>query len=233
MNLIECNDITLSYDHRQVVGHLSFSVEKGSCLCIVGENGSGKSTLLKALVGLIKPEQGTITFAKGFTRMDIGYLPQRTEVQQDFPASVEEVVRSGLLNRKKKGFFFGRQEKEIALRVMDELELNDLAGLCFRELSGGQQQRVLLARALTSADEMLVLDEPATGLDPLATAELYEIIARKHREGMTIAMVTHDMEAAIANADVILHLDYDRSFFGTTAQYLASDLYRHIAGGTR
>ncbi|MBR4868602.1 MAG: ATP-binding cassette domain-containing protein, partial [Clostridia bacterium] len=173
MKLIECSNIALQYEARDVVSDLSFSIEQGSFLCIVGENGSGKSTLLKALLGLIKPCDGKITFAKGFSRRQIGYLPQRTEVQQDFPASVEEVVHAGLLNRKKKGFFFKKEEKDIASQVMEQLELTEMRKACFRELSGGQQQRVLLARALTAADGMLLLDEPATGLDPLVTAELY------------------------------------------------------------
>lgn len=233
MKLIECSNIALQYEARDVVSDLSFSIEQGSFLCIVGENGSGKSTLLKALLGLIKPRNGKITFAKGFSRRQIGYLPQRTEVQQDFPASVEEVVHAGLLNRKKKGFFFKKEEKDIASQVMEQLELTEMRKACFRELSGGQQQRVLLARALTAADGMLLLDEPATGLDPLVTAELYRIIKEKNKEGMTVVMVTHDLETALHMGDTVLHLDDDRSFFGSTADYLRSDLFRRMIGGSR
>lgn len=231
MKLIECNNITLSYERREVVRDLSFTIEQGSYLCIVGENGSGKSTLLKALLGLISLQQGQIKFAKGFSCRNIGYLPQRTEVQQDFPASVEEVVRSGLLNRKKKGFFFGKSEKAVADRIMEQLELNDLRKTCFRELSGGQQQKVLLARALAASDDMLILDEPTTGLDPLATAELYRLVGQKNKEGMTVVMVTHDIETALHAGNMVLHLDNDRSFFGTTSEYLRSDLFRRMVGG--
>lgn len=231
MNLIECNNITLSYERREVVRDLSFTIEQGSYLCIVGENGSGKSTLLKALLGLISLQQGQIRFAKGFSCRNIGYLPQRTEVQQDFPASVEEVVRSGLLNRKKKGFFFGKGEKAIADRIMEQLELTDMRKTCFRELSGGQQQKVLLARALAASDDMLILDEPTTGLDPLATAELYRLVGQKNKEGMTVVMVTHDIETALHAGNKVLHLDNDRSFFGSTSEYLRSDLFRRIVGG--
>ncbi len=231
MNLIECSHLVLQYDRREVVKDLTFSIEKGSYLCIVGENGSGKSTLLKALLGMIKPEAGTITYAKEFSRRQIGYLPQRTEVQQDFPASVEEVVYSGLLNRQKKGFFLKKQEKAIANDTIEQLELDGLRKTCFRELSGGQQQRVLLARALTAADGMLLLDEPATGLDPLVTAELYRIIKQKNEEGMTVVMVTHELETALHMGSQVLHLDDDQSFFGTTSQYLRSDLFRRMMGG--
>lgn len=233
MNLMECKSLTLSYDGRVVVENLSFCVPRGSYLCIVGENGSGKSTLLKSLLGLKKPDSGTICFAPGFTRRQIGYLPQQTPVQKDFPATVEEIVRSGLMNRKSHLFYYTNAEKARAEGMMDALEITPLRKQCFRELSGGQQQRVLLARALTAADSMLILDEPATGLDPVVTGELYQHIVQQNRQGMTVLMVSHDIDKAVTAADHILHLSEKDYFFGTTDDYVQSPIGRRFLGGTR
>ncbi len=233
MNLIECNHITLQYDGKQVVRDLSFVVEQGTYLCIVGENGSGKSTLLKCLLGLKKQSQGQVVFASGFTREQIGYLPQKTQVQRDFPATVEEIVLSGLLGRTKQRLFYTREQRARVAEQMDKLEISHLAKACFRELSGGQQQRVLLARALTAATEMLVLDEPANGLDPLVTAELYEQIKEQNKQGMTVIMVSHDIETALHAADTVLHLADEEYFFGTKSEYIRSPLFRRFWGGKK
>lgn len=231
MKLITCEHVTLRYDNRVVVHDLSFAVEQGCYLCIVGENGSGKSTLLKSLLGLKRPEAGTITFAPGFNRRQIGYLPQQTPVQKDFPATVKEIVQSGLLNRKSHFCFYTKEEKKRAADMMDALEITSLQNACYRELSGGQQQRVLLARALTAAEKMLILDEPVTGLDPLVTEELYGYIRTQNRQGMTVIMVSHDINTTIASADYILHLAEQQTFFGTTQAYLQSDLGTQFMGG--
>ena len=231
MKLIECENLTLCYDRKEVVRELSFFVEQGSYLCIVGENGSGKSTLLNCLLGLHKPQEGSVTYGKGFSRNQIGYLPQKTPIQQDFPATVEEIVRSGLLGRKKKGFFFSKTDKQVAEQMIEEMDLGGLRKASFRELSGGQQQRVLLARALTSAETMLILDEPVTGLDPLATAELYQTVKEKNRQGLTVIMVSHDIETALHNADTVLHLTDGEHFFGTKGEYIKSALFRRMIGG--
>ncbi len=231
MNLIECSNLGLQYNRNQVVRDLSFVVEQGTYLCIVGENGSGKSTLLKCLLGLKKQFCGQVTFAPGFGRDKIGYLPQKTEVQQDFPATVEEIVSSGLLGRDKKRLFYTKEQKKQVQEQLERLEIADLSKTDFRELSGGQQQRVLLARALTAATQMLILDEPANGLDPMVTTELYRIIDEKNRQGMTVVMVSHDIETALHAAKHVLHLAEDTYFFGTKSEYIHSPLFRRFLGG--
>ena len=201
MAQLRCSDVTLGYEGTAVMEHLSFSVSAGDYLYIVGENGSGKSTLMKAILGLKSPMAGKIETGDGLKPDEIGYLPQQTAVQRDFPASVLEIVRSGCLNRSGLRPFYTRQEKQLALDNMERLGITHLAKRCYRELSGGQQQRVLLARALGATQKMLVLDEPVTGLDPKAQTELYELIAKLNREdGITILMVSHDMEAAVKYA---------------------------------
>ncbi len=232
MNIVECWSLGLSYDGKQVVKDLSFAVEQGAFLCIVGENGTGKTTLLNSLLGLKKPDQGQVVLAPGVDRSHIGYLPQKTQVQMDFPATVEEIVFTGLLGRKK-GMFESKREKQEVLAQMEALELIPLRKACFRELSGGQQQRVLLARALLAAKKMLILDEPATGLDPVVTGELYHIVKQKNREGLTVIMVSHDIENAIHTAGRILHLSNGEYFFGSTAEYVKSPLFRRFIGGGR
>lgn len=223
MSLISCKDLELAYEGRCIVSGLNFQVEKGDYLCIVGENGSGKSTLMRTLLGLKDYSQGTITFGGGLKPDAIGYLPQQTEVQRDFPASVSEVVLSGCLNRCGIRPYYNRQEKEAASRNMERLGIRSLARRCYRELSGGQQQRVLLARALCAADQLLVLDEPVSGLDPHATADLYRLIESLNKEdNMTIIMVSHDIGAAVKYGTHILHVSSKPLFFGKTQAYLDS-----------
>ncbi len=214
MAQLRCSDVTLGYEGTAVMEHLSFSVSAGDYLYIVGENGSGKSTLMKAILGLKSPMAGKIETGDGLKPDEIGYLPQQTAVQRDFPASVLEIVRSGCLNRSGLRPFYTRQEKQLALDNMERLGITHLAKRCYRELSGGQQQRVLLARALGATQKMLVLDEPVTGLDPKAQTELYELIAKLNREdGITILMVSHDMEAAVKYASHVLHISKTPLFF--------------------
>ncbi|MBR4336014.1 MAG: ABC transporter ATP-binding protein [Clostridia bacterium] len=219
MALLTCRDLSLGYDGREIVHGLNFTVEPGDYLCVVGENGSGKSTLMKTILGLLSPLSGEIAFGDGLKRNEIGYLPQQTEVQKDFPASVREIVLSGCQNRMGARPFYGKAEKAIALENMKKMELEELADRCYRELSGGQQQRVLLARALCATKRMLVLDEPVTGLDPVVTKEMYELIARLNREdGITVVMISHDIAAAMKYAKRILHLS-ENVFFGSTEEY--------------
>ena len=205
---ITCDNITLGYGARILVERLSFTIEKGNYLCIVGENGAGKSTLLRTLLGLQKPLAGTVVLGEGLKRNEIGYLPQQTFVQRDFPASVWEVVLSGCQGRCGLRPFYNREEKQIAKRVMEQLEITPLAQTCYRDLSGGQQQRVLLARALCASDKMLVLDEPVSGLDPKIAEVMYHLVERINKEmGITIIMISHDVREAIPYAMHILHLD--------------------------
>lgn len=225
MVYINCNNLTLSYEGRDVISNLTFDVHRGDYLCIVGENGSGKSTLIKGMLGFVRPSGGYIEYGEGISRTEIGYLPQQTGRQKDFPASVMEVVISGCLNKMKLPFY-SRKEKEKARYNMKKLGIENLEEHSYNELSGGQQQRVLLARALCAAESLLVLDEPVTGLDPIVTADMYELIRQLNRnDGMTVVMVSHDMKGALAHADKILHLRNDDYFFGTMEEYRQSPYY--------
>ena len=224
--IIICQDLKLGFGANILVEHLSFTIEKGSYLCIVGENGAGKSTLLRALLGLLKPLSGSITLGEGLRRREIGYLPQQTFVQRDFPASVREVVLSGCQGRCGLRPFYNREEKQIAEKAMEQMEITGLAETCYRDLSGGQQQRVLLARALCASDKLLVLDEPVSGLDPKMAETMYQLVARINRDmGITIIMISHDVREAIPYATHILHMDKDY-FFGTTEAYRESEYGR-------
>ena len=231
MAYITCKDLTLRYESLTVQEHLSFTVEKGDYLCIVGENGSGKSTLVKCLLGLKNADGGTLTLGDGLRRSEIGYLPQQSQIQRNFPASVEEVVRSGCLNGHKIHPFYTKADKARAAAQMECLNITALADRCYRELSGGQQQRVLLARALCATGKLILLDEPLTGLDPLVASELYGILRHiREDHGITIVMVTHDVENAVRHATKILHIGKDESFFGTVAEYRRSPLGQRFLG---
>jgi len=226
--LIECNSLTVSYENRTVLDNLSFSVEKGDYLSVIGENGSGKTTLLSVLLGLKKPQKGEILFGDGLRPDRIGYLPQQKAVQKDFPASVYEVVLSGCLNKRGLRPFYSGEEKKKALAVMEQLGITNLKDSCYRQLSGGQQQRTLLARALCAASELLILDEPTTGLDPVATAELYRLIDEVNQKGTAIVMVTHDIREAVGHSKHVLHLHRDSIFFGNTCCYLECEDCRRL-----
>lgn len=234
MTLIQCCDLSLGYEGKCVLSHLELSVQEGDYLAIVGENGAGKSTLLKGILGLIRPTGGHIHFH--LPPKEIGYLPQQTPIQRDFPASVMEVVLSGLLAAKGFAPFYTRADRETALAKLRLLGAEDLANRCYRELSGGQQQRVLLARALCATRKMLLLDEPVSGLDPKVTLEMYALIEKLNREdGITVIMISHDIAAAVKYASHILHIG-DAVFFGTKTEYLQSPQGRLFAaekGGDR
>lgn len=218
-------DAALGYENLVVTEGLNFGISAGDYLCILGENGSGKSTLIKALLGLRSQIAGEIRWYDGMSGRDVGYLPQQTVVQRDFPASVREIVRSGCLASMGWRPFYRREEKQLAEEKMQRLGILELADRCYRELSGGQQQRVLLARALCAAKKMLLLDEPVTGLDPRAQNDLYELIDGLNREGITIIMVSHDVNAALRCATHILHIGSQRQlFFGTKDNYLRSEI---------
>lgn len=232
MSLISSKKVYLSYENNSVIEDLNFSVEKGDYLCIVGENGSGKSTLIKSVLGLKSTAKGHLHFGEGLKSKEIGYMPQQTTLQKDFPASVYEVVLSGCITGKGGRIFFGKKLKKLAEENMRKLDIYDMRKKCFRELSGGQQQRVLLARALCSTKKLLLLDEPVTGLDPVVTAEFYELIRKINKDyGITVVMVSHDLISSIRYASHILHLKKHSSFFGTTDEYLRSDVYNEFSGG--
>ena len=227
MALLTVEDLKLGYESQVVLEHLSFTVNTGDYLCIVGENGSGKSTLMRTLLHLMPALGGTITPGDGLMPNEIGYLPQQTVVQKDFPASVWEIVLSGCQGRCGRRPFYGKEEKELARENIARMRLEKLTGRCYRELSGGQQQRVLLARALCATRKLLLLDEPVSGLDPKVTAEMYALIEELNREGITIIMISHDIAAAVKYASHILHIG-KKVFFGTKEEYRESDLGRYF-----
>lgn len=223
MSQIVCRNLSLGYERRAVAEEINFVVNQGDYLCILGENGSGKSTLIKTLLGLTKPLAGEIEFGENLKAAEVGYMPQQTMSQRDFPASVWEIVLSGCLNRIGLRPFYVSAEKKIARENMEQLGISHLAKKCYRELSGGQQQRVLLARALCATRKMLLLDEPVAGLDPKATAELYEVIYElNQKHGITIIMVSHDIMTAVPYASHVLHLSHKPLFFGTKQDYIQS-----------
>lgn len=228
--LIECKNLTAGYEGMPVVKDLSFNVSAGDYLCIVGENGSGKSTLMKTLLGLRSPLSGEIIFGDGLKQTEIGYLPQQTAAQKDFPATVREVVLSGCLGRKGLSPFYSKADKKLCDDNIELLGITHIAHRSYRNLSGGQQQRVLLARALCATRKLLLLDEPVSGLDPMVTAEMYEIISKLNREqGVTIIMVSHDLQGALRYSTKILHMESGAYFFGTTAEYRSTDIFHAMS----
>lgn len=225
MAIITAEHLTLGYDSQAIIKDLHFSVNAGDYLCIVGANGSGKSTLMRTLLSLQPPMSGTISFGDGLRQNEIGYLPQQTVVQRDFPASVREIVLSGCQARCGLQPFYNKEEKALAEQNMERMSITHLADRCYRELSGGQQQRVLLARALCATRKVLLLDEPVSGLDPKVTAEMYQLIKDLNKEGITIIMISHDIDAALNYSSHILHIG-EHIFFGTRDEYLHSKTRR-------
>ncbi len=230
MALLTCRDLCLGYDGKEILHNLNFEIHAGEYLCIVGENGSGKSTLVKALLGLKSVQSGTIKFGDGLLQREIGYLPQQTGAQKDFPASVREVVLSGVLNGCGMRPFYTKKEKALAEENMKKLHVEHLAEKCYRELSGGQQQRVLLARALCATKKLILLDEPTASLDPVVSVELYHLIKEINKSGITVIMVSHDIHSSLHNASHILHLHKDFTFFGTTDKYTECEHCKRFVG---
>lgn len=230
--LITCSHVDFGYENQDAVTDLTMEVDEEDYLCIVGENGSGKSTLIKGFLGLLKPTGGTLTVGEELKKTGIGYLPQQTAAQRDFPAAVYEVVISGCLSRRGNRPFYSRAEKMLAEANMERLGIADLRRRCYRELSGGQQQRVLIARALCATNRLLILDEPITGLDPWAIQDFYHLIRDLNRkEHVAILMVTHDMANVVGQANKILHLKQRVLFYGTTEEYKKSQAGRMFLGG--
>lgn len=204
MNQIQIKDVSYNYPTKKdTLKHVSFDIKKGTFTCIVGENGSGKSTLVKCILGLNKGYTGEIVKPER-----IGYLPQKSKIQSNFPASIEEVVLSGTIGNNIKSIFYKKEDKENAKKIMKELEIYDIRKTCFADLSGGQQQRVLIARALCSTDELIILDEPTNGLDPSISIQIYELLDNlKKNDNITVLMVSHDVERALKYADEVVKLE--------------------------
>lgn len=229
MTLITADKLSAYYENKEVFKNLSFSINEGDYLCIIGENGSGKTTLMRCILGFAVKHTGSVIL-NGFSRKEIGWLPQRTTSDKDFPASVEEVVMSGFAGNGIFGLRYTSEQKKTALKNMELLEILPLKGCAFEELSGGQRQKVLLCRAMCSANRVLLLDEPVTGLDTASQNELYGLIDRLHRGGMTVIMISHDIERSVTRADKILHLSENGYFFGTAAEYIGSEIYLNQRG---
>jgi len=233
MQQIKCKNLSIGYDGKPSVENLNFTISDGDYLCIVGPNGAGKTTLIKTILGLTPALKGEIKFLNDFNKKDIGYLPQQTVIQKDFPATVKEVVLSGFQNRVGLRPFYNKEEKQQAKQTMEKLGIANLERKCYRELSGGQQQRVLLARALCATKKMILLDEPISGLDVEASAEMYKLIKQINKEGITIIMITHDVNFAMTKASHILFLGKE-VFFGSRKEFNKSNLgerYTHFVGG--
>lgn len=229
MSQLTCEKVTIAYEKDIIVRDVSFQVRTGDYISIIGENGTGKSSMLKAILGLISPKSGSIQFGDGLKRNNIGYLSQQNPLQKDFPASVYEVVLSGCLNQKGALPFFSRQDKERAKTNLEKLGMSGMKNQSFADLSGGQKQRVLLARALCATDKIIFLDEPITGLDPVAMKDMYDLIYRLNKEmKITIVMVSHDIDNALKYSNKILCLRKDDYFFGTTREFQLSEFGKDV-----
>lgn len=234
MALITCKDLAFSYSGDTVLSGVNFAVNAGDYLCVVGENGSGKSTLMRGLLGLKEPSSGTITYGDGLKPNEIGYLPQQTDMQRDFPASVFEVVLSGRLNSLGRRFFYSKEDRAQAERNLERMGMLEYKKRCYQELSGGQQQRVLLARALCATSKLLLLDEPVAGLDPVAMGEMYNLLKLINLcDGVTVVMVSHDVNAALRYATHILQLGHTQLYFGSAHDYVRSDAAKILRGGEK
>ena len=230
--IIKCEHTDFGYENHDAVIYLNLEIYPGDYLCVVGENGSGKSTLIKGMLGLLKPTGGSLSVADELKRGGIGYLPQQTAAQKDFPATVQEVVLSGTLSRRGNRPFYSRAERKLAAHNLERLGIEHLKQKCYRELSGGQQQRVLIARALCATEQLLILDEPITGLDPSAIQDFYHLIKKLNKEdGITIIMVSHDIGNVISQANKILHLHRRVVFCGTAEAYRQSVAGKEFLGG--
>lgn len=219
MKQIVCRDLSIGYDGKAIRKDINFSVNEGDYLCIIGENGSGKSTLVRTLLQLQQPVCGDILLENGTKKSEIGYLPQQTIIQRDFPASVREVVLSGCQNHLGIRPFYSKREKETADNMMKKLQILHLSKNCYRELSGGQQQRVLLARALCATKKILLLDEPVSGLDPIVTEDMYRLIKHINCEDkISIIMISHDIDAVMKYASHIIYIG-EQFFYGTKEEY--------------
>lgn len=233
MAQLRCENISVGYEDGIVVSDVSFELNRGDYVCIVGENGAGKSSLLKGILGLAKIQGGKLEYGDGMSRADVGYLPQQKDYQKNFPATVKEVVMSGFLNKMGLRPYYNRAEKAKAMEILSDFGMADYVRASFGSLSGGQKQRVLLARAMCATGKLLLLDEPTTGLDPVATEELYELLKRLNREKKTtILMVSHDLNKAVSDAGLILHVNKRSGcgYFGPADKYLDSEAARHFLG---
>lgn len=192
MTLLEVNNLQVSYSNHIAIEKISFKVEEGEYICLVGENGSGKSTLIKTIVGLNKQDTGTIKL--NIPLEDVSYLSQTNLKDLNFPATAKEIIMSGTQKHMQIPFY-SKADKEKYNKVIKDLKIENIVGKKIGDLSGGQKQRVLIARALIREPKLLILDEPLTGLDYNITKELYNILEKENNERKTaIIMATHDLD---------------------------------------
>lgn len=221
MNLIEIKNLNFSYPTKKdALKDINIQVKEGTFNCIVGKNGSGKSTLIKCILGLNKGYTGEI-----IKEQRIGYLPQKSEIQSNFPASIEEVVMTGTIVNNVKSIFYKKEDRENAKEIMKELGIYDIRKMCFADLSSGQQQRVLIARALCATKRLIVLDEPTNGLDPSIAKQIYDLLdILKKNVHVTILMVSHDIERALNYADNVIEISEGEVVFnGKPSNYKIGD----------
>lgn len=234
MAILTCKNASFGYDGEVVLSGIDFTLCGAEYMCILGENGAGKSTLVKGILGLISPVAGEIEFGEGLRACEVGYLPQQTQVQKSFPASVLEVVLSGRINSMGMRPFYNRKDREDAVKKLELMGMKGMERRSFQELSGGQKQRVLLARAMCAAGRLILLDEPVSGLDPAATTDLYELIADINKNmGMTVIMVSHDTQAAVKYASHIMQLSHTQLFYGTVDDYKNSEVGHDYLKGAK
>lgn len=234
MAILTCKNASFGYDGEVVLSGIDFTLCGAEYMCILGENGAGKSTLVKGILGLISPVAGEIEFGEGLRACEVGYLPQQTQVQKSFPASVLEVVLSGRINSMGMRPFYNRKDREDAVKKLELMGMKGMERRSFQELSGGQKQRVLLARAMCAAGRLILLDEPVSGLDPSATTDLYELIADINKNmGMTVIMVSHDTQAAVKYASHIMQLSHTQLFYGTVDDYKNSEVGNDYLKGAK
>lgn len=227
--LLECENLSVSFDGRKILDNVSFFVEERDFLCIVGENGTGKTTLTNAILGLVPISGGSIRL-NGISKSDIGYLPQKLKAESGFPASVSEIVLSGFVGKSFFRPFYSRMQRCKAEDSMKLLSVYELRRRSFSELSGGQQQRVLLARAVCASEKLVMLDEPVTGLDAASSDGFYKLIVHLNTDhGMAVIMVSHDIRRAVKYCGKVLHLGHGVQFFGSSGEYAKTELYARYA----
>ena len=219
MAILTLKDLSIGYGSHAIVENINLEIKSGEFVCVIGENGSGKTTLMKTLLGLIPPISGKIIRGDKLTTHDIGYMPQISSAQRDFPASVNEIVLSGFIGKTGIFPFYNKMHRAVADEAMRRLGILNLKNRCYRELSGGQQQRVLLARALCATNKLILLDEPASGLDTQAAEEMYRTVQTVNRDGVTVIMILHDTDTALRCASSIIHVGHE-VFFGSPDEYL-------------
>lgn len=215
--LFELKNLSCGYNKDLIIKNLNMKMEDGDFICVVGPNGAGKTTLIKTILGLIKPLKGEVIY-HDLKPSFIGYMPQESKIDSRFPASNMEVVLSGTLNKVK--HFYSKEDRERALNNFKLLGISKLKDKSFKDLSGGERQKVLLARSLSATSKLLILDEPSNNLDSKSKKELYKLIEDLNQKGLSIMMITHDLDHGNLIGNKILSLREDDTFFGSVESFV-------------